>query len=63
VPCSRCGKPSRYQWQACANGRRFVGVCAACDLGLNMVALHFMRIPNADALLAAYAAKLAKEAG
>lgn len=54
VPCVRCGKPSVHQWQACANGRWFVACCAACDVALNRLALRFFRIPNADALLAAY---------
>lgn len=54
VPCARCGKPSAHQWQVCANGRRYLGVCAACDIGLNAVALEYMRVPGADELLAAY---------
>lgn len=55
VPCSRCGAPSVHQWAACANGNRYVGLCATCDIGLNRVALRFMRVPHADALVAAYA--------
>lgn len=54
VPCSRCAKPSRFQWQACANGRRYLGVCEDCDIELNRLALEFMRVPNAEALMAAY---------
>lgn len=58
VPCSRCGEPSRFQWQACANGRRYVGVCAECDIGLNDMALEFMRIPNRADLMTAYREKM-----
>lgn len=54
VPCSRCGAPSVHQWQVCANDNRFLGVCAACDVGLNALALRFMRVPGAARLLAAY---------
>lgn len=55
VPCRRCGAPSFHQWQVCANGNRWLGVCEPCDLELNRLALEFMRVPNAEALLAAYA--------
>ncbi len=58
VPCSRCGKPSRYQWQVCANDRRFLGVCEECDIGLNRVALEFMGVPNSKELMLAYRAKV-----
>lgn len=54
VPCSRCGSPSTQQWQVCANGNRWLGVCLPCDVELNRLALEFMRVPNAAELLAAY---------
>lgn len=57
VPCSKCGAPSFHQWQVCANGRRFLGVCQPCDIDLNRLSLEFMRVPDAEALLAAYIAK------
>lgn len=59
VPCIRCGKPARFQWQACANGRRFVACCTACDVELNRRVLKFLGIANADQLMRAY--KQAKE--
>jgi hypothetical protein len=34
----------------------FLGVCVECDIGLNQVALEFMGIPEADRILAEYAA-------
>ena len=54
VPCQRCEAPSVHQWQVCANGNRYLGVCLDCDIALNKVALEFMRVPDSDALLAAY---------
>jgi hypothetical protein len=54
VPCSRCGKPSVHQWQACANGRYFVGICLDCDIAVNRLVLKYLRIPNVRALLRAY---------
>jgi hypothetical protein len=54
VPCSRCSAPSRHQWQVCANGNRWLGICWPCDVALNRIALEFMRVPDADRLLAAY---------
>ena len=57
VPCSRCGEPSAHQWQVCAIDNRWLGVCVECDIGLNRVALDFMRVPGAEALVAAYAHK------
>jgi hypothetical protein len=59
IPCSRCGKPSRYQWQICADGRQYRGVCDECDVELNELVLKFMRFPNADELLAKYIASKA----
>lgn len=58
VPCVRCGAPSAYQWNACANGGLYNGVCAECDIGLNRVALEFMQLPDREALLAAYETKV-----
>ena len=42
VPCTRCSNPSEHQWQVCANGNRYVGVCKRCDLELNRMVLEFM---------------------
>lgn len=54
IPCTRCGKPSYHQWQVCANGRRFVGICLDCDIELNRVVLKFMKIPNRNFLMKVY---------
>ena len=54
VPCCRCGEPSGYQWQCCANGNRWMGLCAACDVDLNRLTLEWMNHPHAIALMDAY---------
>lgn len=56
VPCQRCGAPSTQQWQVCALANRYLGVCTPCDIALNAETLTFMRVPDADALIATYAA-------
>lgn len=58
VPCTRCGAPSVHQWQVCADGNRYRGVCEECDIGLNRLALEFMRVPNAEVLLSVYAERV-----
>lgn len=57
IPCSRCAAPSVHQWQVCANDNRYLGVCLACDVALNRLALEFMRVPCAKVLLERYQAK------
>jgi len=47
VPCSRCGEPSHAQWQVCADGNQYRGLCKKCDIELNNMVLKFMeRIPR-----------------
>ncbi len=57
VPCMRCGAPSETQWQICADGNVFRGLCARCDVALNDLVLGFVKHPNRHALMAAYATK------
>lgn len=61
MPCARCGLPSRHQWSTCANGNRYLGVCARCDIALNRLALKFFRFPLAEReeLMRRYVAGLA----
>lgn len=61
VPCVRCGKPAAYQWQICALGRRFVVVCAGCDIDLNRTVLRWAKWPNWRAVFRRYAAKVRDE--
>ena len=42
VPCERCGEPSAYQWQICATGNKWSGVCVECDIALNELVVEFM---------------------
>lgn len=59
VKCTRCGAPASQQWQVCANGRWYAGICDACDVALNAAVLEFMAIPNRDNLIRNYRAKMA----
>jgi hypothetical protein len=59
VPCARCRAPSVHQWQVCANGNRYLGVCRACDVEMNRLALDFIGHPHADALMETYRRSLA----
>lgn len=46
IPCARCGKPSKFQWQCCANDNRWLGVCERCDVELNALVLKFFRFKD-----------------
>lgn len=59
LPCTRCGRPASRQWQACANGGRYVPVCALCDYLVNAVVLRLLRLPGADDLLRRYLESMA----
>jgi hypothetical protein len=59
VPCVRCGAPSVHQWNACALGGQYFGVCTDCDIALNKLVLEFMRMPDAYRLLSEYERRLA----
>jgi len=63
VPCFRCGLPSVFQWQICADGRVFRGLCSGCDVALNATVLRFMRDPKAAEKMAAYRNRVAQEYG
>lgn len=55
IPCARCGKPSRYQWQICADDRVFRGVCADCDIELNEMVMRWVWGDTREDDIAAYA--------
>jgi len=61
IPCSRCGEPSAHQWQVCALGREFKGLCEECDYELNALVLAFITHPEAEKLLREYRKKLGLE--
>jgi hypothetical protein len=46
LPCARCGKPAKTQWQVCADNNLYRPVCARCDVMLNGLVLRFMRDPE-----------------
>lgn len=46
VPCQRCGEPSHHQWQICATGNLWCGVCVECDIALNKMVIEFMGLPK-----------------
>ena len=54
IPCSRCGVPSSRQWQVCANGNLYLGVCDNCDIELNALVLEFMKVPGRKTLMKKY---------
>lgn len=55
VPCFRCGKPSRFQWQVCSLENRWTPVCVECDVGLNQAALRYTGVPGWEKIIANYA--------
>ena len=54
VPCCKCGAPSVHQWQCCATGNLWMGLCITCDIELNRLTLKFIGHPDAQALMAKY---------
>lgn len=58
IPCARCGSPSRYQWQICADGNVYRGLCVACDVALNEMVLLWVGDPLADAKMEAYRSRV-----
>ena len=56
VPCARCGKPSLYQWNICADRNRPRGLCADCDVKLNVLVMRWVFGRAREADLEAYRA-------
>ncbi len=54
VPCFRCGRPSFYQWQICADGNIYRGLCKRCDVAMNAYVLRFMRDPDRERKMKKY---------
>ena len=54
VPCARCGRPSTSQWNACANGNRYLGCCDTCDIMLNWLVLKFFKFDKVDLRIRRY---------
>lgn len=47
-----------HQWQICADGNQFRGICSRCDYLLNALVLKLLRVPRAASKLMAYRRKL-----
>ncbi len=58
IPCKRCGEPSVEQWQICADGNQYRGLCVKCDIALNELVLRFFRFANWRRMVVAYRVKL-----
>ena len=58
VPCKRCGRPSRQQWQICSLNNAYFGACDNCDVELNRLVLEFFQIPNRKRIIGAYVAEM-----
>lgn len=60
LPCSRCGQPAMFQWNACADGNLWRPLCLDCDVAINELVLQWMGIPDADAKIEAYKKRVTK---
>jgi hypothetical protein len=58
MPCARCGKPARFQWQICADDRLFRTLCAECDVTLNEMVMRWVWGDRREADIARYREKV-----
>ena len=56
--CFRCGNVARYQWQICSDDNQYRPICKECDIELNKVVLQFMKFPDWENKLEAYARRI-----
>lgn len=54
LPCARCGEPSMFQWQLCADKRLYRTLCRGCDIALNRLVLTWVGDPDMEKKMAAY---------
>jgi hypothetical protein len=54
VPCTRCGEKSTAQWNICAIGKSYQGLCNSCDIDLNALVLDFIKHPKKEVLMKHY---------
>lgn len=55
MKCIRgCGRKAAYQWQICADGNTYRGVCPSCDVELNEIVMRWAFGDAREADLAAY---------
>ena len=62
LKCFRCKKnKATQQWQTCADGNTFRGICDSCDIDLNEMVLKFFKFPDWKEKLNKYVQKLLKK--
>ena len=54
IPCARCGEPSAFQWQVCADNRLYRPICKKCDIFLNEMVLKWFGFPDWEEKITAY---------
>lgn len=54
IPCMRCGRPSCYNWNVCALGKGYFGICVECDALLNEVVIRFFKIKGWKKIMKEY---------
>ena len=53
-----CDRRAEHQWQCCADGNVYRGICLEHDIALNDLALRFVGDPDREAKMAVYRAKM-----
>jgi NAD-dependent SIR2 family protein deacetylase len=58
LKCIRCGKPAKYQWNACSDDNIWRPLCTECDIEINKLVLQFMGFPDWEEKIIKYSKKL-----
>jgi hypothetical protein len=53
-----CTRKGYAAWQICADGRTFRAICGEHDIELNTMVIRWAGFPNAEKIIARYAAKV-----
>lgn len=61
IPCCRCGKPAKYQWNCCALDNRWLGLCEDCDIKVNDWFLKFANVRDRKPLMERYKRRVQEE--
>ncbi len=61
IPCAKCGEPSAYQWQICADGNVYRGICAEHDIELNTMVMRWMFGDTKETEIEAYRKRVGME--
>ncbi len=46
LKCCRCEEKADSQWNCCANGNRWLPLCAQCDVLLNRLVMEYFNFPK-----------------